>query len=277
MSSINRNPQSDPKDMVWSFTRLSAFDECPYKFYKTYIEGYKESENAFAQWGKFMHELLAKNAQGQLNTNKLAGAYKRGYKRAVNLPFPYSFGNKELDEQYYNDGVGFWFYYDGRPSTMEVLGVEQKLEYEIADFKFKGFLDLLLRDKMSGDIYLIDHKSKRGFKSKREKRDYARQLYLYSVWVEGQYGTPPKAVVFDMLRLCSTEVIPYDVKARDEAIEWAKDVVDRACRAIGFPTKLELSAERRELEQRYAAPDYFCRHICGQRTRCPAFEEVMYE
>ena len=80
-----------------------------------------------------------------------------------------------------------------------------------------------------------------------------------------------------MLRLCSTEVIPYDVKARDEAVEWAKDVVDRACRAIGFPTKLELSANRRELEQRYAAPDYFCRHICGQRTRCPAFEEVMYE
>ena len=46
------------EDMVWSYSRIECFDDCPYRWYLKYISGMKESPMFYTSYGSFMHRLL---------------------------------------------------------------------------------------------------------------------------------------------------------------------------------------------------------------------------
>lgn len=53
--------------MIWSFSKLERFIECPYSFYLHYIkksDPQKEEGNAFSDYGTFAHSLLDGWAKG---------------------------------------------------------------------------------------------------------------------------------------------------------------------------------------------------------------------
>ena len=43
--------------------------------------------------------------------------------------------------------------------SYEILGVEKKVEFELFGKRFVGYIDLLLRDKQTDEIIIVDHKS----------------------------------------------------------------------------------------------------------------------
>lgn len=45
--------------MTWSYSRIKAFDDCPYRWFLKYIKCEPGSEMFFASYGSFMHELNA--------------------------------------------------------------------------------------------------------------------------------------------------------------------------------------------------------------------------
>ena len=52
--------------MVWSYSRVKSYFECPRMFYLTYLDEGDQLESAFAQWGSLCHELLDRFARGEL-------------------------------------------------------------------------------------------------------------------------------------------------------------------------------------------------------------------
>ena len=48
------------EDMTWSYSRLKAFEDCPYKWYLRYIRFPKAKgvDQFFADYGTFIHELI---------------------------------------------------------------------------------------------------------------------------------------------------------------------------------------------------------------------------
>ena len=52
MGEINYAPLID--DMVWSYSRIKAFVDCPYRFYLKYIRHIHGKEMFFASYGTFM-------------------------------------------------------------------------------------------------------------------------------------------------------------------------------------------------------------------------------
>lgn len=141
----------------------------------------------------------------------------------------------------------------------EVLGVEKKVEFKLFGKQFVGFIDLLVRDKGSGELIIIDHKSasikilKNGKISKSDQDhflEFKRQLYLYSLPIIKEYG-PVSKLMWNMFKDQKWIEIPWKQEESDEAIKWVKDT-------------LELIEKETEWTP---SPDvYYCRYLCGQRN-----------
>ena len=46
------------EDMVWSYSRIKAFDDCPYRWYLKYIRHLHGKDMFFSDYGSFVHKLI---------------------------------------------------------------------------------------------------------------------------------------------------------------------------------------------------------------------------
>lgn len=70
----------------------------------------------------------------------------------------------------------------------------------IGGYQTIGYIDLLLENTETGELTVVDHKSKKRFSSKSEELDYRRQLLFYGIYVKHLFGKYPSFVDFDMFR-----------------------------------------------------------------------------
>lgn len=65
------------RDMTWSYSRIKAFDDCPYRWYLKYIRYPKVrgKDMFFANYGKFVHELLASFYSGEKTAVQVEAEY----------------------------------------------------------------------------------------------------------------------------------------------------------------------------------------------------------
>ena len=49
------------EDMTWSYSRVSSFDDCPYKWFMQYVGGETEASMFYSSYGKYIRELLAEH------------------------------------------------------------------------------------------------------------------------------------------------------------------------------------------------------------------------
>ena len=129
-----------------------------------------------------------------------------------------------------------------------------------------GFIDLLLRNKKTGELELRDHKSA----SMRWKRNgepyqnhaehwqnFKRQQYLYCVpFVES--GQKIGALSWNMFRMKYIKQIPWDYQEYQESYYWALDQIH----------KLE-----EESEWEPTIDFFYCKSLCGYRNNCPYVTE----
>ena len=246
--------------MTWSFSRLNSFYNCKYEWKLNYIDCEESRDNAFSQFGTLVHEGNEKFEKGELDIFSVVDWYEENFDEYVTERFPYNV-YKDLRESYYQAGLEYFENIDLMLDVCQVLGIEKKVKFDIDGVPFIGYIDLLLRDKESGEITILDHKSaslkflKNGKISKTDEAhflEFKRQLYLYSKAVKEKYGRVDK-LQWNMFRDRRQIVIPWDENEYEEAISWAKDTVEA------------IKAEE-NWEQNYNK--FYCDYMCGMRDHC---------
>lgn len=236
----------------YSYSRLTAFEQCPYQYYLTYIKPGngkvdRGEDNAFAQFGSFAHRILEGYGRGELAEYELLGEYQKGYGENVTLDFPQNVF-VELADSYYSDGEAFFADFDGF-GDQSVIGVEEYFESLIDDFVLCGYVDLILRDQ-DGCITVRDWKSASNIKKNDAK---ARQLYAYCMFVKEKFGRYPDFLEFGLFRKQKYVRFPFDITKYDETIQWIKNTVLAIRSCAEWPLNYN---------------DFYCAHLCGHRSEC---------
>lgn len=254
-------------NMVWSYSRLSEFAQCRYAFYLKYLEGDADrvaEGNYYAEVGSFVHEILAKIFNGELTVDEAPEYFAEHFDDNVFYKTRKSIMDStyEACANYFADVSFDWL------KDFDIVGVEKKVDIEIGGEKFIGFIDLLLRDKETGEYILIDHKSaayplsKSGtvLKSKQKSYEsYKKQMYLYCKAVHDLYGVYPTKIAWNHFKSLNWVEIPFIKEDFDEAMQWFSDQINEIKAEETFPETMDF---------------FYCHNLCDFRSSC---EYVQFE
>ena len=237
-------------EMKWSFSRLNAFYTCKYAWYLTYVEKKQGLDNAFTQYGKFMHKLLEEYAKGETLIENLPDKWMRNYKKEVPLKFPKSkFCN--MDVLYYSRGKNYLDEFEGF-GEVQIISSEEKYPFEFNGYNSTAIIDLIVTNE-DGEIEIIDHKSKSKFKSKRELREYLRQLYFYCIPIKELFDEYPKIMTFNLFQKQEMVSTYFNIDTLHETEQWVLKTID-------------LISKEKDWEGCYN--QFFCEVLCGHRKTC---------
>ena len=250
MSLVSDAVMEAPAKERYSFSKLSSWWVCPYGWKLRYIDHQPGIGNAFSSYGTFVHSIMERYANGEVDIWDLPRIYEWEFDTAVPEKFPYN-QYVVLRDSYYKQGLEFLKAFQGY-DDYKILGVEQNFDTDIDDWVFNGIIDLILEDK-NGKLIIRDYKSKASFKNEAEKREYARQLYLYSTYVYNKFGRFPDELQFLMFRKNDLVQIPFNKNDFNESIKWAKDTVKTIREAFDYPPRCE---------------DFYAANLCNHREYC---------
>ena len=219
-----------------------------------------------AQFGSLIHKILEMYLKGELTLFDLSIYYEEHFDQEVTEPFPY---NKYVDlrESYYQKGLGYLDNINLILDDYEILGVEKEVRFELGGRDFVGYIDLLLRNKKTSEITILDHKSaslkilKNGNVSKTDAahfQEFKRQLYLYSIPVIKEYGSV-SYLKWNLFKEQKFLEIPWNQEEYQEAIKWAED------------TLKAIENEKDWLPN--TSNLFYCRYLCGQRMNACEYKQ----
>lgn len=257
-------------DRVWSFSSVNCYENCPKCFYLSYLQDppLEKVNNAFAQWGTLGHSLFERYTDGTLELYELGSAYEKEYYEQVNLAFP---PNKyvDLNESYHDKGLEYFENFNGFPDNWDLIDSEREIHLNINGNEFIGFIDLIVKDKNTNKYIIVDHKSKSKFKNDKEKAEYARQLYLYSLYIKTEFNEFPSHLIFNMFRADDTVTIEFNEQDFNDSIQWFTQTITKIKDDNTFTDKIGLQyAQKGKPLGEFKKDDFFCNHLCGVREHC---------
>lgn len=251
------------KDMVWSYSRLTSFAQCKYQFYLKYIiaddSQYLSEGNYYAEVGSFVHKILEMIFTDKLNIEDAAQYFVDHFDENVfyEIKKPLMDKTFEACATYFADLELDWL------KNCEILGVEEKIDCEIRGFRFTGIIDLLLRDKETGNIIIMDHKSakfplsqKTGKVLKAQEHSfesYKKQMYLYCFAVKEKYGAFPRFIVWNHFKSSEFVCIDFEEAEYKNTLDWFENTIQ----SIG-----------KEEEFQATQDFYYCKNLCEFRASC---------
>lgn len=258
--------------MTWSFTRLKA--DCLYEFKLHYIDCEHDEDSFYGAAGSWAHEVLEKYIKGELEVYELSMVYEEGFDEHVPMWAPYS-DKKDIKAEYIAKVVDYFDNIDLELEKYEVLGVEKKLNFIYHGHEFIGYIDVLLRDKATDAITILDHKSgslrflKDGSVSKSQKDqqhllEFKRQLYMYSRPIIEEYGRVDY-LQWNLFKDRNWLTIPWNQKEYVETWKWVDKTIDDLKHRTEWPPLKDYGKA------------YYCRNLCGLKRSCKYFEENQRE
>lgn len=247
------------KDMTWSYSRVKAFDMCPYMWYLKYIQRLPGKEMFFSSYGSFVHKILEMYYKEELAKSQLLYYYLTEFNKNVTARAP----NPKIFKSYFQSGVNYFKNF--KPLSYENPDIEQKISGEIGGIKFTGVIDYKAEDEKG--VVILDNKSrtlkprsgrKNPTKSDEELDEYLRQLYLYSYIIETVDKKPISCLGFNCFR-CNPNMIvePFVQEKADSAVKWLTDNVARITKETEFQPDM----------------DYFkCANLCDMNEHCEYFQ-----
>ena len=243
--------------MVWSFSRINAYEYCPYSWYLRYIEKQDGVGSFYADNGKAMHEVLEAVTSGEISVYDAPFAYLEKFNGLVNTV------KKDIMDKTFDSCINYLYGLD--EDVLEgyrVIGSEIKINYKIGKYKFIGFIDLLLQDN-DGNLIIVDHKSAEPFLKKNGEpyagtksmfEGYMKQLYLYAVGVKQIYGKYPSKLVFNHFKSNGARtVITFNEDDCNNAMKWATDTIKKIYKDKKFEPVKNTG---------------YCYRLCGFRYDC---------
>lgn len=221
MGEVNYRPLID--DMVWSYSRIESFHNCPYKFFLKYIRWCKDAPRFYSSYGKFMHKLLEQYYNGELTQEEMQIKFLFDFQKEVQGERPK--GN--IVQNYIRQGSDYLKQF--RPLPYQTVAVEKELHFNIGGFPFVGILDYIGR-REDGKLVIVDNKS-RALKPRsnrdpptvkdNELDEMLKQLYIYAAAVQQEYDELPAMLCFNCFRTGTFIEEPFCEEAYHDALEWA--------------------------------------------------------
>lgn len=258
-----------PSNFRWSFSKLSSFKSCPMSFYLQYVcnpDNDSEIPNFFAQYGSCAHKILEEYFKGDLPVFCLADEWESRYPEEVQCPpppFPAGFGEKS-----YALGLQYFENFEGFGDEWEVVAVEKKFVLKISNYDVSGIADLVLRNKDTGEYWIIDHKSKSKASMRKDLPTYRHQLYLYALWCFEEYGVYPSKLSFNLFKEDIMIDEAFSLDALEETIEWITETIEQIIECDIFESWTTCIPEATHSEP------YVCRWICGVNADCEEYQAL---
>ena len=193
-----------------SYSQLSMFSECPYRWKLNYVDDLRISEsNIYLIFGTAMHEVLQKYLEVMYyDTAKRADmiGYDRvlrekmveGFKQAEESDGKPPCTKQELQE-FYEDGLEIIDFFKKKRNmyfnkkNYELIGCEVPIEVDLQkNIRMVGYLDVVIKHKPTGMITIYDIKTSTKGWNKWMKKDEnkTQQLLLYKQFYAKQYDVP---------------------------------------------------------------------------------------
>lgn len=248
----------DKDKHVYSYSQLSTFDECPYAFYMSKIEeGIERVSNGFAEQGSLVHDLIDKWAKGDLCKEDLPGEYERRYPLEVKTPFPPMLASRGYDESTFLKGLDYFMNFD-EFDGYKVIGTETTYTTDIGGRSFIGIVDMVVRDTVTDELIIVDHKSKSLSSFKKAEGTMYRQLYLYSKFIYEKYNVWPDRLMFNLFKEGGLKKsIPFVKADYDKTLSWAKKTI-KTIESYDLIDWLTTKENK----------DFYCTQLCDVRTNC---------
>lgn len=253
-------------NITFSFSSLHQYEQCPFGFYENKIDKTEINEsNFFAEIGTYIHDITAKIISGEIDIDNSIEFFIDNYENNVVYK-----AKQSTVESKYNASIDYLAAFDiDLLKNYDVLGVEKEVHFELEGYKFIGFIDLLLKDKTSGEILLIDHKSLGHFLKNDGKplknqlqhfSAYKKQMYLYSKAIYDEYGVFPAKIIWNHLFERTITKISFNENDYKKSLKWAIDTIHKIYSDKEFK----------------AMPTYMlCKVLCGYRNSCAYAKEVI--
>lgn len=249
----------------YSYSQLSSYHECPFSYYlervalDEYGENLEMEENAFSQVGSIVHELIDDWAKGKIKTERLAFEFEDRYIFGVTCKYPTVLERNNYADKAFAACKAYFENFDGF-SDYNIIDTEFRFETQINGRKFVGSIDMILEDKKTGELIILDHKSKSARSFKENADEMYKQQYLYSKAVYERFGRWPDILMFNLFKE-GGELYQrkFDKATYDEILKWAEDTI----------AEIESNEEidwmmRKENRNK----DFFCKNICSARKYC---------
>lgn len=264
--------------MRWSFSRLKSWDGCKLAWNKNYILKDKDQkQNFFASYGLFCEDLIQQAAEGKIEYKDLIKFFADNFDDAVPEDTIYmdrgGIPPLDMKQFYFDAALNFFRNFNGFSTPIISFQEQVDLTLDNGD-EFIGYIDMLTGtpDKYS----IVDFKSKGQFKSVKEKKDYAKQLFLYSEYTIKKYGKPPESMWFHLFRSYGKKdrkgnrkdvvKIPWNQKDYDAALQWRDDTIKDI---------KETALSNSNWEPENKNPDFFfCQHLCSFSHNCDLHKEI---
>ena len=246
------------RNMTWSYSRLKAFESCPYGWYLRYIDDAETVPQFYSSYGSFIHRILADFYTGKLQKADLLQEFLVNFSSEVQGERP----SAKIVESYIAKGVRYFESFE--PLPFEPVLIEDDKTFDYFGVPFRGIVDFV--GKKQGKLFLVDHKS-RDLKPRSKRKtptalDYELdemlcQLYIYSERIRQEFGVFPDYLCFNCFKNGAFIQEPFDPEAFERAKRWVKRMVDKIQHEQDFPPDLE----------------YFrCRNLCDTNKDCCYYE-----
>ena len=230
--------KSKLEKMTWSFSRVTTFFKCPYKFYLIYIEKVEKRSKFHAEYGAFIHSILEKYFKREFTEQQCLDYYIENFEEEV-----ISYIKDSTKEKLYMAGIDYFTSLEWKYDDYEILEVEEKARFKIGKYEFIGFIDVLLRNKNTGEITILDHKTgefpigKKGgiLKARAEEyENYKKQLYIYSIYVRDKYGVYPTYLEWNYTRTSDVLRLPFEEDELENTKTWVIDSLEQILKEKKF-------------------------------------------
>lgn len=263
--------------MRWSFSRVNAWDGCKIAWHKNYIQKDRDQiNNFFSSFGLFCEDLIQMADEEVIPYENLAEYYCDNFAEKVPEVSMYmSRGKMEpMDLKYFYFRAALHFFENFKGFSEPTLSFQEKVDLTLPNGdNFIGYIDRLSGTPEKYSI--IDFKSKGQFKTKKELKRYARQLYVYSEHTINKYGVEPEMMYFHLFRSYGKTnkngtrrdivKIPWNKSDYEETLKWRDDTISEI-------KSVALGSDKWVPENK--EPDFFfCQHLCSFSHNCKVHKE----
>lgn len=203
--------------MQFSYTKLTSFETCPYRYYLHYVCGEKEPPTEALEIGTAVHASISRFLKGEARLD-LVVQEEIQKTTLLNL-------DKHFPEVY---GMVQNFTGSFTPSLGTNLFSEVFLEKPLGQHKVIGYADLV--QETPEEVIITDFKT--GWK--QYEADDTMQLALYAWMLRDKYPEKPIKVRLWWLRYKRSPQVEVEVDT-DKAVAWAQNVISRIEDAAGWP------------------------------------------